>query len=267
MKDEYVIEPAAIASRFFTEEDGEEEAVRIYLDGLDGGPDAVLCSHSDGAIAEPHFHHGSQFQLMLRGKTEFADELLEAPAVHYTDHNTAYGPFTMRERHQMLVLHPRPAGQVFLKQPGARTNLNRTGRQLSGTAGEAAWEPLPGQPGARRKVLLSEASGPGVQIVECAPDTVLNVGATQYGRFEFITAGMATLAGRPLARKTLRFVRGTRDFAPLKAGPDGATVIVLSFDEDATRGEMGGISIFERLASFQETQAEKLKALQAAAVE
>src|SRR5262249_34560272 len=123
MKDEYVVEPAAIASRYFTEEDGEEEAVRIYLDGLDGGPDAVLCSHSDGAMAEPHFHHGSQFQLMLRGKTEFADELLEAPAVHYTDHNTAYGPFTMRERHQMLVLHPRPAGQVFMKQPGARTNL------------------------------------------------------------------------------------------------------------------------------------------------
>jgi hypothetical protein len=269
MRDEYLVEPSGIASRYYTEEDGEEESVRIYLDGLDGGPDAVLCRHSDGARAEPHFHHGSQFQLMLRGETEFSDHLLTSPAVHYTDHNTAYGPFTMRKDHQMLVLHARPAGQVFikdiLKDRAAREKLNRAGRQISGSASEASWEPVPGHPGVRRKMLIPESEGPCVQLVECPPNAELNVGPTRFGRFELIADGTASLEGKPLESKTLRFVRGTRAFAPLRAGARGATVIVLSFDEDAAKGEMGGISIAGRLAMFRQTEPDQLKVLRAAA--
>ena len=40
-------------------------------------------------VVPPHFHLGAQFQLVLDGTIQFPGFRLEAPAVHYTDHNVA----------------------------------------------------------------------------------------------------------------------------------------------------------------------------------
>jgi hypothetical protein len=252
VQDEYVVQPSTIRPRFFREDGGEEESVKVYLDGLDGGPDAVVVRHSDQARGSRHFHHGSQFQFTVEGAMEFHHGRLDAPAVHYTDHNTAYGPFSMLDDHRMLVLHARPAGQVFLDERGSSAERNRDGRTLSARAAEMPWDPVPGVADARRRVLLDPASGPGVQIVEAGAGAPVAVGDTTYGRFEFVLDGEVMLDGQPLEAETLRFTRGRRAFAPLIAGPAGATVAVLSFDEDATRGERGGISIADRVAQFAE---------------
>jgi hypothetical protein len=261
MKDEYVIEPSSLKRRFFEEEEGEEESIKVYLDGLDGGPDAVVVRHSDDAKGSRHFHHGSQFQFSTAGVMEFHDLRLEAPAVFYTDHNTAYGPFKMLDEHRMLVIHPRPAGQVFLDRKGPSAELNRDGRKISGTVTAASWEAVPDSPGTKSKTLISPQQGPTVQLVQCQPGASLATHQTAYGRFEFIMDGTAELEGRPLERETLRFIRGTRPFSPLVAGPDGATIAVLCFDEDAEKGELGGISIADRMAEFSEVDASEVQYL------
>jgi hypothetical protein len=217
--------------------------------------------HSDGATGSRHFHHGSQFQFTLEGVATFRESDNGPLSVFYSDHNTAYGPFRMLGDHRMLVLHPRPAGQVFLKEPGSGKDRNLDGRHIFGAASAAEWEDVPACPGARRKVLIPESEGPAVQVVECPAGTELALGDTTYGRFEFVVDGSVSLDGAPLERESLRFVRGQRAFAPLVAGDGGATVAVLCFDDDATKGELGGLSIADRVAQFEEIRASEAKML------
>ncbi len=256
---ERLIEPSMLKARFFEEEEGEEEAVKVYLNGTDGGPCAVLCGHSQGAVGQPHFHHGSQFQLMLRGTTEFPDETIVAPAVHYADHNTPYGPFTMNDEHLMLVLHGRPAGQMWMDEPAAAKRVFHDGRQIRGAADVMTWENVPGHSGIRRKCFLPAGSGPTVEMFECSPGEELPSSRPTFGRFEFVWEGQVALRGKLLERRTLRYARGDETPSPLKAGPDGATVFFCSFDADVDKGVMGGLSIADRMASFKETDPSGLK--------
>jgi hypothetical protein len=259
VRDEYVVQPSTIRPRFFTEDGGDEESVRVYLDGLDGGPDAVMARHSDNAMGSRHFHHGSQFQFTLEGVATFRQSDNGPLSVFYTDHNTAYGPFRMLDNHRMLVLHPRPAGQVFLRDPGSGKDRNPNGRHIFGAASTAEWENVPECPGGRRKVLISAEEGPMVELRDLPAGAELNFGPSTYGRFEFVVDGNASLEGATLERETLRFVRGDRAFSPLVAGEGGAMFAVLCFDDDAVKGEQGGISIADRVAQFEEITANEAK--------
>jgi hypothetical protein len=261
MLDEYVVQPSTIRPRFFTEDGGEEESVRVYLDGLDGGPDAVMVRHSDNATGSRHFHHGSQFQFTLEGVATFRESDNGPLSVFYSDHNTPFGPFRMLDDEGMLVLHPRPSGQVFLKEPGSGKDRNPDGRHIFGAASTSEWEDVPDTPGGRRKVLIAEAEGPMVELRQLPAGAPLELGPPTCGRFEFLIDGNASLDGVALERETLRFVRGDRTFAPLVGGEGGATIAVLCFDDDAFRGEQGGISIADRVAQFEEISAGEAKVL------
>jgi hypothetical protein len=101
--------------------------------GLDGsqGPELVRARFS-GREVEPHYHRAAQFQLLLDGNLQFPDFRMEGIAVHYTDHNVPYGPFTTSGRHDMVVVHAKPAGVQYMKNavrdPGLRKEINRAAR-------------------------------------------------------------------------------------------------------------------------------------------
>lgn len=257
MLEEYVIQGTDVKWRYFQEDADEQEGVKAYLLGERGGPDAVLCRHSNGAKARPHFHVGSQFQFIVRGTSRFPDKTLEGPAVHYSDHNTAYGPFEMDNGHEMLVLHPAPAGQVFLHQDPAsfKKRANSSGRLMSRSAQEVEWEDVPGAAGVRRKQLLTAQDGPIVAIVECAAGATIPAEAAPYGRYEYVRAGSVVCQGKTLEEGALRFVRGKETPAALAAGGKGATVFLMAFDADAMLSETGGLSIEQRQNQFQEIKA------------
>ena len=100
----------------------------MYLTGEDGGPEAVRAQISEGYEVEPHFHLAAQFQLLLEGSMEFPTFRLDAPAVHYTEHNVPYGPFKV-SRHDMLVLHTKPGGVVMMRNKKRRYQANTRGRE------------------------------------------------------------------------------------------------------------------------------------------
>jgi hypothetical protein len=80
-----------------------------------------------------------------------------------------------------------------------------------------------------------------VKILECPAGTELKLDAPTYGRFELITKGSALLNDRELGEETLRFVRSATAETPLICGPRGATVIVMTYDDDAAQTYGGSL--------------------------
>jgi hypothetical protein len=214
--------------------------------GLDGsqGPELVR-ARFPGREVEPHYHRAAQFQLLLDGNLQFPDFRMEGVAVHYTDHNVPYGPFTTSGQHDMVVVHTKPAGVQYMKDAirdaVLRKEINRTGREMHRSASDVEWQPVPGHEGVRRKILISPDSGPWAEIVECDPGIKLPDSAAPFGRYEFVVQGSAYLNGIKLDPETVRFVQSTECPAPLRSGPEGATFVVLTFDSDAAESYGGSV--------------------------
>jgi hypothetical protein len=62
-----------------------------------------------------------------------------------------------------------------------------------------------------------------------------------YGRFELITKGSAMLNGKELGEETLRFVHGATPETALICGPHGATIIVMTYYDDAAQTYGGSL--------------------------
>jgi hypothetical protein len=243
------VEPSKLTWTSLTLDRGGEVQLQMYFDGADGGPEALRVRISEGYETEPHFHLAAQFQLLLKGSLQFPDHRLDAPAVHYTDHSVPYGPFKVSEDHEMLILRPKPAGMVLMKDKTAMQQANPSGRELTRSAHDVEWEPLPGHQDSRRKILLLEPSGLMVEIVECAPGVELTPAEIPtYGRYEIVTNGSALVNGELLGPESLRFVQGNEPPTPLRCGPEGATVMVLTYDQDAERSYGG--STAQDIADF-----------------
>lgn len=245
----FVVEPAEIPWKSLALDGGGEVQLQMYLKGADDGPEAIRACISEGYEVEPHFHLAAQFQLLLDGTMEFPTFRLDAPAVHYTEHNVPYGPFTVSRGHDMLVLHTKPGGVIMMRDKERRRQANTRGREITCCAHEVDWEPLPGHAGARRKVLIPASVGPSVEVVECPPGMEFAAGVPVYGRYEVILTGSAWVDGKHLGPKSLRFVTVGEQAVPLKCGPEGATLIVLVYDQDAA--ESYGGSTAEVIAKME----------------
>jgi hypothetical protein len=253
MIEEYIADGASQPWQTFQRPGRGELRVRALLDGAGGGPEAVHSIHAPGT-SHPHFHLGAQFQLVLSGAATFPKHRADAIGVHYTDHGKPYGPFDFSENYSMMVLHAKPAGQVNLTGPTADKEKSRQrnprGREIIRSAGQAEWEPSPEAPGARRKVLFLEASGLGAEIREAPAGASLTFEAAPYGQFQIVVEGSAKAGDREIGRNGLRFVRGVEPASPLESGPEGATVVVLTYDEDAAKSYGG--TAFERCAEIEQ---------------
>jgi hypothetical protein len=228
-----VVDSQSVAWKELALEGGGTVNLQMYLKGADGGPEAIHARISEGYTVEPHFHLAAQFQLLLEGSMTFPTFRLDAPAVHYTEHNVPYGPFITSEGHDMLVLHTKPGGVVMMRDKERRREANARGRELSCCAHEVEWEPLPGHAEARRKVLIPARKGPAAEIIECPPQMSLTVPASDYGCYEVVYRGSVLADGKELGPKGVRFLAPGQAASPLVCGPEGATIIVLTYDKDA----------------------------------
>ena len=238
---EYIVEPGSIPWRV-----GEVAGIgfkcQVLLSGGDGGPEALRFRFNDSPSIFAHMHLTSQFQVLLQGRMDFPKSTmkLRGIAVHYTDHNFPYGPFAVGDGHDMLVLHLRQGGLVSMADHDARRQINLKGRHFYGTASETKWTFLPEFAGARVKPLIHPRSGPSAVMIECRPYTLVSLPSAPDGRYEVVLGGSVQIADRAVFPPGFRFVNSGKEAAPLKAGPEGATLMVLAFDRDAREGGMTG---------------------------
>ena len=234
-----IVEPSAVPWKILPLDGGGEAQLQLYLTGRDAGPEAIRAQISEDYTVEPHFHYAAQFQVLLEGAMAFPLVRLYAPAVHYTEHNTPYGPFTVSAGHDMLVLHTRPGGLAVMRDKKRRWRANVRGRELTRCAHEVEWQPMPGYPHARRKLLIPPSFGPSAELVAFPAGVEFTPPVPEYGRYEVVYAGSVALLGRRLEPKALRFIPAGEQAASFTAGPEGVSMIFVSFDQDANYSDAG----------------------------
>jgi hypothetical protein len=239
--EEYIVDPAATPWRH-GQVAGINFQCQILLSGTDGGPEALRFRFDACPSVFAHMHLTSQFQLLLHGRMDFPKSTmkLRSFAVHYSDHNFPYGPFAVGDDHDMLVLHPKQGGLVSMADRDARRQINLRGRHLDGSAANIEWAPVTGLNTLRSKHLIPPSSGPSAIMIECPPNTPLMLPIAPYGRYEVVLAGSASVCGRLLAPPGFHYLQSMRETTCLESGPDGATLMLLAFDEDAREGGLTG---------------------------
>ena len=232
--------------------DGETEGLRfraqVLLDGAAGGPEALRFRFEPCPSVYAHMHLTSQFQVLLDGEMDMPRGrlCLHRHDVHYTDHNVPYGPFSVAGEHDMLVLHPQPGGLISMKETRARREIFLEGRLIVGIDADHAWRRV--SDAAEVKTLIVPDIGPSVALVRAAPGRALEGGPAPFGRYEVVIAGSVAVDGATLDPPAIRFVRGANSPVPLVTGPAGATVMFLSFDQDALSGGLTGVGIAREAA-------------------
>lgn len=226
------------------ETEGLTFACQVLLSGEDGGPEAMRFRFDPSPSVYAHMHLTSQFQVLVGGEMEMprGSMNLRPLAVHYTDHSVPYGPFSVRDGHDMLVLHPKRGGLVPMTNLVARKLINVHGRLIVSDDEATEWVAIPGVEGARAKVLIPEDAGPEVVLLEVQPGCTLGAGALApvYGRYDLVLDGLIVVDGRPIGALGLRYVKSDEPATPFVAGPDGARLVILSFDADALEGGLTG---------------------------
>jgi hypothetical protein len=189
-----------------------------------------------------HMHLTSQFQLLLNGVMDFPRGVkhLEAPAIHYTDHNMPYGPFAVSQGHDMLVLHPRAGGIISMANLEARRKINLRGRLFASLASQSEWQPVPGAEHTAFKFLMPPDLGPAAVLVKAPPHAALAMPAAPFGRYEVVLEGSAIMQGQEIGAPGFRYVRGESAAEAIVSGDFGASVAFLTFDRDALEGGITG---------------------------
>lgn len=241
MQRSYVID-AANAPWKRSVSEGVSFECQVLLSGEDGGPEALRFRFDDCPSVYAHMHLTSQFQLLLSGAMEFPRGVkhLDAPAIHYTDHNMPYGPFAVSNHHEMLVLHPRCGGIVSMANKEARRKINLRGRLYAAVAEGLQWHPLAGADGASFTYLMPPDIGPIAAIVKAPAHAALNMPAAEFGRYEVVLEGSVMINEQEIGPPGLRYICGEETGEPLVTGDQGATVAFLTFDKDALEGGITG---------------------------
>jgi hypothetical protein len=237
----YVVDAASVPwKRGVTE--GIAFSCQVLLSGEDGGPEALHFRFDACPSVYAHMHLTSQFQLLLGGAMDFPRGVkhLQALAIHYTDHNTPYGPFAVSAGHDMLVLHPKAGGLISMANHDARRRINLRGRILASITDESQWRGLPGVDTGVYQHLISPGLGPAAVVVRVPAHAVLDMPAAQFGRYEVVLKGSVIIAGDEIGAPGFRYVRGSETADPLLTGGNGAEVAYLTFDRDALEGGITG---------------------------
>ena len=207
-------------------------------DGLEGRPYAHIMSIPRGAdTSEAHFHPAAQFQIMLEGDMVFHHLSLGEMELHYTDASTAYGPFWVGDdtaRSVCAVLRAKAAGITWKWDQGYRKEMNRGGRELIGRTKSVPWVEMKGEmEGVRRKVMFGEdhEEGPKAHMLECPPDQLIRREPAPHGEYQILVKGTSRVGNRGMRPFTMRYVVGDEPRADIVCGPEGATWVMLTFDE------------------------------------
>jgi hypothetical protein len=244
MLKEYVVDAARVPWKS-SETEGLTFQCQVLLSGDDGGPEALRFRFDPTAAVYAHMHLTSQFQLLIAGGMDMprGSMSLRPVSIHYTDHNTPYGPFSCLPGHDMLVLHPKSGGLISMAHIDARRKINLGARLLVAHLQEAHWCAWPDMPGSRLQTLIPADMGPEALALDLAPNMALPTAPATYGRYEVVLSGSVQSGGSVLTAPGFRHVRGDEAPAPLIAGPEGARLMLMSFDADALEGGLTGEGI------------------------
>jgi hypothetical protein len=230
-----LIEPPDWVETRRTQRSGLGFYVKSLADGRDGGIRATLSVQPAGFENPAHFHTTDQFQVILEGSVQFPSHALTAPAVHYSDAGTPYGPFVVGPDFKMAILRYRAAEQIYMSDREGRKRRNPLGREVFGQASDSDWAPAPEHGnGVERKWLCpaptAQRPGPVSELLRCAAGATVDLDPCAGGQYLVVYSGSVLAADGELVPYSMRYTPGGCAPTQFRGGPSGAELIALTFD-------------------------------------
>jgi hypothetical protein len=197
-------------------------------------PQSFLVEQDPDSVILPHFHVQNEFQVVVQGSGSIGRHPVRPLTVHYTGAHTGYGPITAGPG-GLWYFTLRPA-----MDPGALFLPESRGRMQKGPKRHLLGRPLvvsedcARRTGASCEVALApQADGIGGWMLRIPPGGALAapVLARGFGRFYLVASGRARVTGAMLARLATVFVTPEEEPVEVRAGAEGAEVLVLQFPE------------------------------------
>jgi quercetin dioxygenase-like cupin family protein len=214
---------------------GQGFRLKRLANGRDGGPYVIFGIQPENFVNPAHFHDMPQFQVLLEGTVKFPIHQLSAPAVHYSDRNSPYGPFVPGRGFVIGVFRNGPAEQIYMSDREGRKR-RVPGREHYGQSADLEWSLVPGHPDLEQQVLIDPAEpgvdgeGPQAVLIRLRPGAQLPPRPAPHGRFEVVLDGTLLAPEGELSAYSSRYTLGPTPPKPIAAGPAGATVLTLRFD-------------------------------------
>lgn len=197
-------------------------------------PQSFLVEQDPDSIILPHFHVQDEFQVVVKGGGSFGRHAVHPLGIHYAGAHTGYGPiaagsdglwyFTLRARMDQ--------GARFL--PESRDQMQRIPkRQLLGELLTDAGQGAPRIDAVVDEVFAPQDDGIGAWLMRLPNGGAMAspVHPGGLGRFYLIAAGSAQVTEGLLDRWATVFVTPEEEPVKVRAGVDGAEVLVLQFPQ------------------------------------
>ena len=197
-------------------------------------PQSFLVEQDPDSIILPHFHLQNEFQVIVQGGGSFGRHAVHPLGIHYAGAHTGYGPITAgAEGLWYFTLRARmDQGARFL--PESRDQMKKIPkRQLLGELQADAGQGASNMEAAIDEVFAPQTDGIGAWLMRLPGGAALAspVHPGGLGRFYLIAAGSARINERLLDRWATVFVTPEEEPVKVRAGVDGAQVLVLQFPQ------------------------------------
>ena len=204
---------------------------------IDENPQAFLVERLyPGARIETHFHDIDQFQVVVEGDCTMGKKPAVPVTFQYADAYTPYGPIVGAERgFAFFTLRPSASGGFFA-MPGNRLNMPcRAGRNIAGRFDTGRQPPAIGTV-VRETLMADQADGVNAIGIRLGGGAVADgVPSDGGGQYYVVCEGEVIQDGRTLPRHSVVQV-GADELPPaLRAGAQGADVLIVQFARPSER--------------------------------
>lgn len=202
-------------------------------------PHAYFIQQSPNSFARSHFHHNSEFQLIVGGSGRLGRHDVRPFVVHYAGQQTGYGPIVAGEAGLAYitlraVTH---SGIWYLPDSRAVMDARIPKGQVSSAwlAPAGTGSPVMEQGGDVQAVLEPKPSGLAAWRVKTAPGMSLpqTLHANGAGRFYMVAGGSMRIDGRELPELSVVWLSQDDPVLEAVAGAQGADVLVMQFPANA----------------------------------
>ena len=197
-------------------------------------PTAFLVEQDPRVVIRTHYHVNSQFQVFARGSGMLGRRDVKPFTVQYVAPHTGYGPIVAGDDGiWYFTLRPStPSGARYLPDLRDALDMARPKRQV--TSAPHVPERVTG--GRRIEPMIEpHADGLAAWMVHIPPDITIDapVHAGGLGRYHLVADGALLVEKQSLPPLSLVWTSGEDEMLPLRAGAEGAAVIVMQFPGDA----------------------------------
>ena len=204
---------------------------------MQDGPQTFLVKMPEaGSTIEPHFHDVDQFQVIVQGGGRLGPGQASPVAFHYADAYTPYGPIVGGQEGISFFTIRAACATGYFPMPESRKLIpGRPGRNIAGQFDIN--KPLPAaNESTREKLLEAEEDHVLVFGMRLGPNASMQGEPTLGGdQYYLVCSGFLTHEGKEVAPMSmLRLERGETPLT-LKAGPQGAEVLLLQLPMPTAR--------------------------------